>query len=139
MDNFFPLFFLVIALVINVLLMVWAYRDAESRGQNGCLVAALIYFAGIPGIIIWLLIRDSLAEKYSSSTSVYTRKCPYCAEYIKTDANVCRYCGNKVDPAVRVPEPAQKIFCPDCGTACLPHLAFCPRCSAPLQEKQHFE
>ena len=31
-----------------------------------------------------------------------SRKCPYCAETIKADALICRFCGSKLDP---LPEP----------------------------------
>jgi len=49
--------------LINIILLVWAYKDAEKYHQNGCLVGALIFFAGIPGILVWLLIRDNLSKR----------------------------------------------------------------------------
>jgi hypothetical protein len=27
------------------------------------------------------------------------KKCPHCAEFVKADANVCRYCGRDIQPA----------------------------------------
>ncbi|MBN2004696.1 MAG: hypothetical protein JXA21_15170 [Anaerolineae bacterium] len=63
MDDFWGVICLGSWFVFNIFLLVWAYRDAESRGQSGCLVGALIYFAGLPGILIWLLVRDSLVSR----------------------------------------------------------------------------
>ncbi|HNT78184.1 MAG TPA: hypothetical protein PKH77_24485 [Anaerolineae bacterium] len=49
--------------LINIILLGWAYEDAKKYHQNGYLVGALVLFAGIPGIIVWLLIRDNLPRR----------------------------------------------------------------------------
>ena len=46
-----------IYLLLTLLVLIWAMRDAESRGKSGCLVVLLILALHIPGLIIWLLIR----------------------------------------------------------------------------------
>jgi hypothetical protein len=46
-----------IYVIVSLLVLIWAMRDAESRGKSGCLVVLLILVLHIPGLIIWLLIR----------------------------------------------------------------------------------
>jgi heme/copper-type cytochrome/quinol oxidase subunit 2 len=43
--------------VIAILLCIWVYRDAESRGMNGVLWLIIVLIAGIIGLIIYLVIR----------------------------------------------------------------------------------
>lgn len=43
---------------IYVASIVWAYRDAESRGKSGCLVAVLVMFLSWPiGLLAWIIFR----------------------------------------------------------------------------------
>ena len=38
--------------------LVWAYRDAESRGKSGLLVILMIALMGwLPGLLVWYLLR----------------------------------------------------------------------------------
>lgn len=45
--------------VIAILLAVWVYKDAESRGESGVLWLIIVILTGIIGLIIWLLVRPS--------------------------------------------------------------------------------
>jgi heme/copper-type cytochrome/quinol oxidase subunit 2 len=49
--------------IIAILLCIWVYRDAESRGMNGVLWLIVVLIAGIIGLIIYLVVRK---EKTSS-------------------------------------------------------------------------
>lgn len=43
--------------VISILLCIWVYRDAESRGMNGALWLIIVLIAGIIGLIVYLVVR----------------------------------------------------------------------------------
>ncbi len=44
--------------VLYVSSLVWAYRDAESRGSNGVLVVVMVAVVAWPlGIFVWMFIR----------------------------------------------------------------------------------
>lgn len=53
------------------------------------------------------------------------RKCPSCAEMIKPDAVVCRYCGRSVPPI------EETRSCPDCHAEVPVDQPACPECGAP--------
>jgi hypothetical protein len=70
---------------------------ASSKGRNGC--GWFIY-----GFLLWpialvhvLVARPNERQVEARAlSSGEMKKCPYCAELIKRDARVCRYCGRDV-------------------------------------------
>jgi uncharacterized membrane protein len=41
--------------ILNIVLLVWVYRDAQARGENGALWALIVLVAGIVGLILYFL------------------------------------------------------------------------------------
>jgi heme/copper-type cytochrome/quinol oxidase subunit 2 len=47
----------IVYFVVAILLCIWVYRDAESRGMNGVLWLIVVLLTGIVGLIIYLVVR----------------------------------------------------------------------------------
>lgn len=55
----------VVMLIISIMIAVWVYRDAKSRGMSGALWLLIVLIAGIIGLIIYLVVRhDKVPEGY---------------------------------------------------------------------------
>jgi len=54
----------IIWLIIAILLCIWVYRDAESRGMSGALWLIIVLILGLIGLIIYLVVRK---EKKTSA------------------------------------------------------------------------
>jgi hypothetical protein len=61
------------------------YTIGKSKND----VSSCVLLSVLLGPIGWLI---ALAIKGN------VRKCPFCAEQIKSEANICRYCGREVTP-----------------------------------------
>ncbi|MDP9317090.1 MAG: hypothetical protein M3R24_40595 [Chloroflexota bacterium] len=70
---------------------------AQNKGTGACggfIVGALL---GPLGIILALVVKpNTQAVEYKQLASGEMKKCPFCAELIRADANVCRYCSRDV-------------------------------------------
>jgi hypothetical protein len=78
---------------------VWARKGGRPGG--GFLVGGLL---GALGVFILVLARPRQTEIESVTRSRGLVPCPHCAEPIKHEANVCRYCQRDVSaPAVSSP------------------------------------
>ncbi len=44
-------------IIVHIILAVWIYKDAESRGEKGVLWLLVFLVGGIIGLIIWLIVR----------------------------------------------------------------------------------
>lgn len=112
---------------------------ATSKGRSGCGWFALGVLLGPFGFILSLIIpRDQQAVENQAIQSGQLKKCPYCAELIKVEAIVCRYCGKDL-PADSIldtttPQEAPKRFsnCTKCGRSdayyTFHNKLFCPTC-----------
>ncbi len=48
---------IIIGLAVQIIIMVFLYRDAEARGQSGALWAILGFLFSWVALIVWLIIR----------------------------------------------------------------------------------
>ncbi len=72
------------------------YHNKGRSGAAGFLAGVLL---GPIGVILALASgRNEKGLERRAVNSGELRKCPHCAELIKTDAKVCRYCGRDVEP-----------------------------------------
>ena len=108
----FP-FLILIFLVIPVLICVFVYRDARSRGMNAALWTIVVLFAPLfVGLIVYLIVREGTSAA----------RCPGCGERVAEDFAVCPQCGMRLQGQ-----------CPNCGFFVQPQWRACPKCATPLE------
>jgi len=118
--SFFGFFcFLFIALfILSILIAVWVYRDAESRGMSGVLWLLVVLVGGIIGLIIYLIVRHD--RPVGAAPAGYSRYSGYGAYpwYAPPPSSApqagtggpsnCKVCGGSLT--------ADGRFWPNCGS-----------------------
>ena len=79
--------------VIAILLCIWVYRDAESRGMSGPLWLIIVIITGIFGLIIYLIVRK---EKQGPAAAPVTRVCTSCGRPVSAGVKFCPHCGKEL-------------------------------------------
>lgn len=56
------IFFLLGSLILSVVLGVWIYRDAQSRGLSGPMWLIVLFVTNLIGLIIYLIVRNDYQQ-----------------------------------------------------------------------------
>ncbi|MBN1560504.1 zinc ribbon domain-containing protein [candidate division KSB1 bacterium] len=121
--RFLPLFPILLILLITLfwlLITIWVYNDAERNKMSGALWALLVFFGNIIALIIYLIVRSSMATS-SAMSSVDAEVCPRCKGAVQADYIVCPHCGASL-----------KITCPHCGKSVQSGWKHCAYCGKAL-------
>jgi len=83
----------------------------EGKGQSAALGLFLGLLFGPIGVIICSVLgKDEAMLAQRALKEGKMKKCPACAELIKRDANVCRYCSHEfASEPIGLPDPPSNI------------------------------
>lgn len=84
-----------VVIVLWILCGVLAAVIASSKGGSGGLGFLVGFLLGPFGIILAFFMGDDQAKAASEVAAGTSKKCPRCAELVKPEALVCRFCGNE--------------------------------------------
>ncbi len=87
----------IVTLIVGILLGIWVYRDAESRGMSGALWLIIVLIGSIVGLIIYLVVRkDKTGPPPPPPPAPMTRVCPSCGRVVAPGAKFCPSCGKAI-------------------------------------------
>lgn len=83
-----------VAIIFAILLGLIPGAIAQSKGRSFIgwwFFGTMLFIVALPCAIL-------VSRVDQGPTPGVSRKCPHCAELIKSEARVCRFCGRDVEP-----------------------------------------
>ena len=109
--------------LIQIALSFWVGLDAQKRGMHGLLWGLLVFFTGIVGLIVYLIVAPGLAQRNGGAQPpggvAASARCGKCSAAVQPEFKACPYCG-------------APVRCPHCNQAVQAGWKVCPFCTKPL-------
>jgi uncharacterized membrane protein YeaQ/YmgE (transglycosylase-associated protein family) len=94
--------YIIVGLIFGFIFGFIGKKISVDKGRSPGEGFALGFFLGVIGLIIIILQSRNLeAIEQSNIASGLYKKCPYCAEVIKSEAVVCRYCCKELPFSIK--------------------------------------
>lgn len=121
---------LVLLLILYILSIFWAVRDAQLRGTGWAL--GLLAIIPIVGLVMYCMVRPSLlqADKEEQDLELALKQrelmkfgdCANCGYPVEDDYVICPNCHTRL-----------KNLCPTCHKALDPNWSVCPYCTTQIR------
>jgi hypothetical protein len=126
--------------LIQVGLAIWVGMDAERRGMNGWLWGLLVLFTFIVGLIVYLIVGQTMLPRGGTTTfaraepplggaspkppnppasATATHRCHGCHSEIQPEYKLCPHCGHS-------------LRCRECDEPLTAGWKLCPQCGTPI-------
>jgi len=117
-------FFGLLVLFFWIAVIVWVYRDAESRGMGGAVWALIVFFTHLIGLLVYAVVRSSHPIPQRSAVPPPPISPPKPTFESAPISGTCPTCGK--------PTEKDHVYCPACGRR---HQTSCPKCGKDVQRE----